>query len=245
MLVIPAIDLKNGKVVRLVQGRYEEVTIYSQEPLKVAREWQRQGAERLHLVDLDGALDGEPKNIAALRQILENTQLAVEFGGGLRRREDIASVINIGAKWAILGTKACEDSGFVKEMVDEFGEQIIVSIDVKLGKVAGRGWTETTQIEDIDLVKNLQGIGVKTFVYTDISRDGTLSGCNLEGVKRALEATDASIIYSGGISTMQDIENLKALEQQGLIGIIIGKALYEEKIHLTQIKKLLEKRDEN
>jgi len=244
MLVIPAIDLKNGKVVRLLQGRYEEATIYSQDPLKIAKEWQKQGAERLHVVDLDGALEGEPKNIDVLRQIVENTQLAVEFGGGLRRREDIASIISIGAKWAILGTKACEDLDFVKDVFAEFGEQIIVSIDVKLGKVAGRGWTETTQIEDVDLVKRLQDIGVKSFIYTDISRDGTLSGCNVEGVKKVLEATGASIICSGGISTMEDIKNLKALGPQGLIGIIIGKALYEEKIHLTQVRKLLEKRDE-
>ena len=242
MLVIPAIDLKNGKVVRLLQGRYEEATIYSQDPLKIAKEWQRNGAERLHIVDLDGALAGESKNITALREIVENTDVPIEFGGGLRKREDIAAIISIGAKWAILGTKAYEDLEFVKEMVGEFGEQIIVSIDVKLKKVAGHGWTNTTQIKDVDLLKTLQDIGVKSFIYTDISRDGTLSGCNVEGVKRVLEVTGASIICSGGISTMEDIKSLKALEKQGLVGIIIGKALYEGKIHLPQIKKFLEKK---
>ena len=240
MLVIPAIDLKDGKVVRLIQGRYEEVTVYSHDPLETAKSWQKQGAVRLHIIDLDGAFSDEVKNSYSLRQIIENTYIPVQFGGGLRSREDIAAVLSMGAKWAILGTKACEDLDFVKQIVAEFGEQIMVSIDVKLKKVAARGWTKTTQIEDVDLIKKMQKIGVQSFVYTDISRDGTLSGCDIEGIKRVLEETGASIFYSGGISSLEDIGELKTLEKQGLAGVIIGKGLYEDKIKLSQVKRFLE-----
>ena len=243
MLVIPAIDLKDGKVVRLIQGRYEEVTVYSHDPLETAKFWQKQGAVRLHIIDLDGAFSDEVKNSYSLRQIIENTHVPVQFGGGLRSREDIAAVLSIGAKWAILGTLACENLDFVKQIVAEFGEQIMVSIDVKLKKVAARGWTKTTQIEDVSLIKNMQKIGVKSFIYTDISRDGTLSGCDIKGVERVLEETGASIFYSGGISSLEDIKELKTLEKQGLAGVIIGKALYEDKVHLIRVKAMLEEKE--
>ena len=243
MIVIPAIDLKDGKVVRLIQGRHEESIIYSHDPVETANGWQKEGAGRLHIVDLDGARTGEAKNINVLRQIIESTNIPVQFGGGLRTREDIAAILSMGAKWAILGTKACEDLDFVKNIVAEFGEQIIVSIDVKYKKVAAHGWTETTNIDDVELVKKMQDAGIKSFVYTDISRDGTLSGSNIEGIKRVLEQTGASIFYSGGITSMEDVENLKTLEKQGLAGIIIGKALYEDKINLPQVKTFLEKKN--
>lgn len=239
MLVIPAIDLKNGKVVRLIQGSYEQVTIYSEDPVEMAKSWQAQGAERLHIVDLDGAKAGQPVNIDVLEQIVKDINIPVQLGGGLRRREDIAKILNIGVKWAILGTKACEDLDFVKEIISEFGEKIIVSIDVKDKKVATRGWTKTCDIEDVDLIKRMQKLGVESFIYTDISRDGTLSGFNVGGIKRVLEDTGAALIYSGGISSIDDLRRLKVLEEQGLLGIIIGKALYENKINLTEAKALL------
>jgi len=239
MIVIPAIDLKDGKVVRLVQGRYEESIVYSHDPADVAKTWQKQGAMRLHIVDLDGALAGESRNVYILRQIIENINIPVQFGGGLRTGEDIAAVISMGAEWAILGTKACEDLDFVQNVVAEHGKQIIVSIDVKYKKVAAHGWTEITQIEDVELIKKLQSVGVSSFIYTDISRDGTLAGSNIEGIKRVLEETSASIFYSGGISTLEDVKSLKALEAQGLAGIIVGKAIYEDKIHLLQIQRIL------
>ncbi|MBL7091897.1 MAG: 1-(5-phosphoribosyl)-5-[(5-phosphoribosylamino)methylideneamino]imidazole-4-carboxamide isomerase [Candidatus Omnitrophica bacterium] len=241
MIVIPAIDLKDEKVVRLLQGRYEKITVYSDNPVETAKTWQRQGAGRLHVVDLDGAKAGEPKNIKALHRIIESVDVPVQFGGGLRRREDISAVLSMGAKCAILGTTACEDLNFVKQIIAEFGERIIVSIDVKDRKVAVRGWTETSKLEDIELIGRLQDIGAKSFIYTDISRDGTLAGSNIEGIKRALRQTGASIFYSGGISSMEDVKDLKALESEGLAGIIIGKALYENKINLTQVKTFLEK----
>ncbi|MBL7085252.1 MAG: 1-(5-phosphoribosyl)-5-[(5-phosphoribosylamino)methylideneamino]imidazole-4-carboxamide isomerase [Candidatus Omnitrophica bacterium] len=242
MLVIPAIDLKDGIVVRLLQGKFDEMTVYAHDPAETAKAWEKQGANRLHIVDLDGARTGGVTNVTAARQIIEGVNIPVQFGGGLRTREDIDAIISIGAKWAILGTKACEDLDFVKKVVSEFGEQIIVSIDVKYKKVATRGWTETSAIEDVELIKRLQDVGVKSFIYTDISRDGTLTGINIEGIKRVLEETGASVIYSGGVSTMEDIKNLNPLEKQGLVGIIIGKALYENKIGLTQVKTFLEKK---
>lgn len=242
MIVIPAIDLKDGKVVRLLQGSYDEVTVYSQDAAEAAKNWQKQGASRLHVVDLDGAVIGKPKNLASLRQIVENTSIPVQFGGGLRSREDIAAIMNIGAKWAILATKACDDLDFIRQIISEFGERIIVSIDVKYGKVASGGWRKTSKMEDVELIKKMQDVGVKSFVYTDISRDGTLIGISISGVRKILEETGASIFYSGGISSMEDIKALKALEKQGLSGIIVGKALYEGKLNLTQVKTLLEQK---
>lgn len=242
MFVIPAIDLKDGKVVRLIQGRFEEFTVYSHDPAETARTWQKEGADRLHVVDLDGAQTGKIKNLASIREIVGNVDIPIQLGGGLRTREDIDAIINIGAKWAILGTKACEDLDFVKEVVSEFPEQIIISIDVKYKKVAVHGWTETTNVEDVELIKRLQDVGVKSFIYTDISRDGTLAGSNIEGVSRVLRETDVALFYSGGISSSVDVKNLQALEAQGLDGMIIGKALYENTLHLVQIKRMLEKR---
>ncbi len=240
MLVIPAIDLKDGKVVRLLQGRYEEVTVYSHDPVETAKTWKKQGARRLHIIDLDGALTGEVKNLETVREIIETTELPVEFGGGLREIEDVTAILTAGAKWAILGTKACEDLEFVKKAVMEFGEQIIVSIDVKYGKVATRAWTDISEMDAVEMIRRLQDIGVTDFIYTDISRDGTLSGSDTQGVSDVLDKTGASIIYSGGISSTQDIKALRELENKGLLGIIIGKALYEDKISLMQIEKLLE-----
>ena len=237
MLTIPAIDLKDGKVVRLLQGRYTEPIVYSHDPVETAKTWQKEGAKRLHVVDLDGALAGELRNIYVLREIIETLNIPVQFGGGLRTREDITAILSMGAKWAILGTKACEEINFVKEIFTEFGEQIIISIDAKFKKVAARGWTELTEIEDVQLIKQMQEIGARTFVYTDISRDGTLTGPDIKGIKRVLEETGAAIFYSGGVSSLEDLKKLLLLREQGLAGIIIGKALYENKFHLNQAIK--------
>jgi len=239
MITIPAIDLKDGKVVRLVQGRCEEFTVYSHDPVEMAKTWKKQGAERLHIVDLDGALAGESKNQYLIRQIIEEIQMPIEVGGGLRNHDDVAATLGMGAKWAIVGTKAFEDLEFIRSLAEEFGEQIIVSIDVKFKKIATHGWTKITDISDVEMVKKLQEVGVTSFIYTDISRDGTLTGVHLEDFKKLLEETKASMIYSGGISSIEDIKALKPLEAQGLSGVIVGKALYEDKIHLMQIKKLL------
>ena len=241
MLVIPAIDIKDGKVVFLLQGKYTEPKVYSHNPVEAAKEWEQEGASRLHIVDLDGAQAGEPHNIAALKNIIENVNIPVQFGGGLRKRDDIKDVLDIGVRWAILGTKACEDLMFIKEIVAEFGEQIIISIDVKYTKVAVHGWTRTTELEDVELIRKMQEIGIKSFVYTDISRDGTLTGANIEAVRRVLQETRASIFYAGGVTSLEDVHNLKELKAQGLSGIIIGKAFYENKISLLPIQKILDR----
>ncbi len=242
MIIIPAIDLKDGRVVRLIQGRYEHATVYSHDPKEIARSWQAQGAERLHIVDLDGAKAGRPVNIDVVGEVLKDINVPVQLGGGLRKRKDIARILGIGVQWAILGTKACEDLDFVQEVIKEFGEKIIVSIDVRDKRVALRGWTETSNVEDVDLIKRMQQIGVKSFIYTDISSDGTLSGLDVGGIKRVLEHTGAALIYSGGISSIDDLKGLKVLEKQGLAGIIIGKALYEQKINLNEAKTFLEEK---
>lgn len=242
MLIIPAIDLKDGKVVRLLRGKYEDVTIYSQDPAEIAKDWQAQGALRLHVIDLDGAMHGEVKNIEALRQIIKAVDLPVEFGGGLRKAEDIAAVIAAGANWAILGTRGCEDLDFTRKVAGEFKGKIIVSVDVRNTKVATCGWMKTSAKGDVELIKELQEAGIETFVYTDISRDGALAGINIEGIERVLEKTGASIIYSGGVSSLEDVRKLKSLEKQGLKGVIIGKALYENRISLSEAKRIAEEK---
>lgn len=240
MQVIPAIDLIRGKVVRLIQGDYDQVAVYSKDPAHIAQAFVDQGAKRLHVVDLDGAKEGKPVNTEALRHIVQSIDIPVEVGGGLRTIDNIVQVLDAGAKWAILGTKACEDIESIKSVVSEFGDKIIVSIDVKNGKVATRGWLKTSNVSDIELIKRLQDVGVSSFVYTDISRDGMLSGLNIDGVCRVLEATGAHLVYSGGVSTEDDVRNLKTLKDKGLTGIIIGKALYENKIDLSHALSIVE-----
>ncbi|MBN3038871.1 MAG: 1-(5-phosphoribosyl)-5-[(5-phosphoribosylamino)methylideneamino]imidazole-4-carboxamide isomerase [Candidatus Omnitrophica bacterium] len=240
MLVIPAIDLIKGKVVRLIQGDYDQVAVYSKDPAEIAKEWQAKGAGRLHIVDLDGARSGAPMNTEALGHIIESIDMPVEVGGGLRNKEDIRRILDLGASWVILGTKACEDLDFIKGIVSDFGEKIIISIDAKEGKVATRGWVETTDIEDVDLIKRMQDTGIRSFIYTDIARDGMLSGLNIKGVSRVLKETNTSLIYSGGVSSVDDVKDLRALEKDGLAGVIIGKALYEKKIDLTLAKAAAE-----
>ncbi|MFH1045627.1 MAG: 1-(5-phosphoribosyl)-5-[(5-phosphoribosylamino)methylideneamino]imidazole-4-carboxamide isomerase [Candidatus Omnitrophota bacterium] len=234
MIVIPAIDLKDGKVVRLVQGSYDNATVYSENPVEAAQGWCAQGARRLHIVDLDGAKKGMPCNLDVARLIVQGIEVPVQLGGGLRRYQDIASILESGVRWVILGTSACEGEQFIKRLTTAFGEGIIISIDVRDGKVAVRGWTEASDISDVDLIKKMQGAGVRTFVYTDISCDGMLSGMNIDKVQKVLQNTGATLIYSGGVSSVEDIRHLKTLEKEGLSGVIIGKALYENKFTLAQ-----------
>ncbi|MFH1245515.1 MAG: 1-(5-phosphoribosyl)-5-[(5-phosphoribosylamino)methylideneamino]imidazole-4-carboxamide isomerase [Candidatus Omnitrophota bacterium] len=242
MLIIPAVDLINAKVVRLIQGKYGEATVYSDNPVDIAGTWQKQGADRLHIVDLDGARIGSPQHLEQLKAIAQNIPLPVEFGGGVRTRADIEAVLAAGAKWVILGTKACEDTQFIQQATAAFGKKIIVSIDVKYGKASARGWLNNTAIEDVELIKKMQQAGVFSFIYTDITRDGTLRGIDTAGIERVLRQTQASIIYAGGISTEEDAKKLKRLENIGLAGIIIGKALYENRINLGQLRKTLEEK---
>jgi len=235
MLIIPAIDIKNGKVVRLYKGEFDTSKTYSQSPAAVAKRWQEQGAKLIHVVDLDGAMKGKPKNIAAIKKIASSVEIPVEVGGGIRTKADIEKVLAAGAHRVILGTKACEDEKFLKSTIAEFGEKIIVSIDAAGGNVATAGWQNVTDIRAVDMLKNLEMMGLKLVIYTVIERDGTMKGPDVDALREFLAAReDCLVISSGGISTLDDLMTLKSFETQGLFGVILGKALYEKKIDLEE-----------
>lgn len=238
MIVIPAIDLRGGLVVRLLQGKFAEQTIYSDNPAQVAKDWERQGAKLIHVVDLDGAEKGQIKNLSAIKEIVAAVKIPIEVGGGIRTREDILRLLEIGVSRIILGTKALEDEAFVKDCVNTWQERIVVSIDCSHGKVANKGWTSISCVKAADLAKKIESFGVKEIIYTEISRDGTLLGPNISAIKLMLESVKLSVIASGGVSSLDDIKKLKELEAQGLKAVIIGKALYEGVVNLREAIKI-------
>lgn len=240
MLIIPAIDLKDGAVVRLYKGRAEEKKVYSDKPADIARQWQAQGAKLIHVVDLDGAFSGVLKNLGGLREIINAIGVPVEFGGGVRSQETIKELLKLGVSRIVLGTKAIEDQNFLKKVFHEFGDKIIVSIDTRdRHTISTKGWqNESGAIGVADFAKQLKSIGFKRLIYTDISKDGTLTGPDIKGLECLLNEAKLNIIASGGISSLEDIEALKRLEKMGLEGIIVGKALYEGRIDLAQAIKL-------
>lgn len=244
MLIIPAIDLKDGYVVRLIQGNLRDKKIYSQDPVKTAKHWVRQGAQLIHIVDLDGATTGVLKNLGIVKKIVRAVSIPVEFGGGVRKIETIKSLLDCGIYRVVLGTKAIEDRNFLKQAFTKFKNKLIVSIDAKDKRVLVRGWQESCKFCDIlTLAKDFKGMGVKQLIYTDILKDGTLEGPNIKAIKALLKQTGINVIASGGISSLDDIRKLKLLESKGLIGIIVGKALYEGKFTLTEALKLTKKGD--
>lgn len=239
MQLYPAIDLKNGQCVRLKQGEFDNITVYSDAPEKVAAYWQEQGASFLHLVDLDGALAGHSVNEGVIRKIAETVSIPIEIGGGIRTEEAIASMLAMGVKRVIIGTKAVERPEFLKEMVEKFGEDAIVAgVDAKDGMVAVEGWEKVSTLKAIDLCLRMKELGVKHIVYTDISRDGMLTGPNVEATRRLTEATGLDVIASGGVSCMQDLDQLCSA---GISGAIIGKALYENRLDLREAVTRFEK----
>lgn len=238
MLVIPAIDLKDGCVVRYVQGRQDK-KVYSRDPIKTARHWRAQGAELIHVVDLDGAATGNPKNLAIVKKMIKEVDVPVQFGGGARKLETIRKILNAGALRVVLGTKAIEDKIFLKKAFKEFKKRIIVSMDVKAGHLSIKGWQRINKsIDVLKFAQTLKEMGFPQLIYTDILKDGTLSGPNIKEIKRLLKETDMEIIASGGISSLEDIFKLKLLEKQGLVGVIVGKALYEGRFTLSEALKL-------
>ncbi len=237
-MIIPAIDLRGGKVVRLFQGKFNQEKVYSRDPVKVAKHWARQGAQFLHIVDLDGALSGTPKNLNVVKEIAGRVGIPFEFGGGVRNMETISQLLGLGAQRVVLGTKAASDARFLKKAWKKFGEKIIVSIDVKDGKVLTQGSRMGAAKTTLDFAAELKKAGVKQLIYTDISSDGALSGPNIEGIKELLEETGLSVIASGGVSVLEDLLKLKKLEKLGVIGVIVGKALYEGKFTLTEALKI-------
>ena len=239
MLIIPAIDLKDGCVVRLVRGNLDDVKVYSKDPLKTAKHWVKQGAQLIHIVDLDGASTGSVKNLNIVKSIVEGISIPVEFGGGVRDIDTIEMLFNIGLSRIVLGTKAAEDEIFLKKVFDKFKEKIIVSIDAKDGKVLINGWQQGCQNLDAGvLAETLKNIGFRELIYTDVSKDGTLTGPNIKGIKSLLKETGMKIIASGGISSLEDISKLCLLKENGVTGVIVGKALYEGKFTLMQALKL-------
>lgn len=234
MIIFPAIDLKDGQCVRLVQGRVENKTVYSDTPEEVARVFQEQGARWLHIVDLDGAFSGAPRNTMVIRAIADAINIPFQVGGGLRRLEDVENMLNTGARRVIIGSRAVSSPDFVKSLIANFGpERIVLGLDARDGMVAVEGWVETSSLSALDFGKQMKALGVETAVFTDVSRDGLLQGPNLVSIEGMARETGLKIIASGGVSSRDDILSLKAMEELGVNGAIIGKALYDGKITLA------------
>lgn len=228
MELIPAIDLKDGKCVRLKQGRMDDDTVFSDDPVAVADLWVAKGARRLHLVDLNGAFAGEPVNGDIVNAIARaHPRLPIQIGGGIRSAETIQAYLDAGVQWVIIGTKAVKEPAFVKEMCRRFPGHIIVGLDAKDGKVATDGWAEVSDIDVVELARQFENDGVSAIVYTDISRDGMLQGVNVEATERLARAVAIPVIASGGITDLQDVRRLCEHQQAGISGAITGRAIYE------------------
>ncbi len=234
MLIIPAIDLKEGKCVRLLKGEEGTETVFSEDPSEVARKWEGCGAKLIHVVDLDGAFSGQPKNVDVIRKIIESVSSSVQIGGGIRSIEAIENYISMGAGRIILGTAAFLDSRFLTEACRRFPEKIAVGIDTKMGKVAVKGWKEVVDLEIESTLGVLESAGVSLIIHTNVDRDGTMEGVNLESVREFVKASPIPVIGSGGIASMEDIEKLSSLEELGLIGVILGKSIYTGRINLKE-----------
>lgn len=253
MIILPAIDLLDGKVVRLTQGKRDQVTVYSDDPVGIARRWKAQGAQWLHVVDLNGALDGTYINLPLAERIIQEVGLQVELSGGIRTKEALSRALAAGASRVILGTKACEDPAFVQEASDRFGHKIAVAIDAKRVpsaefrvpsanselstrnselRVVSRGWVASTDLTPARLTRSVMMLGIETIICTDVGRDGMLQGPNLELIEEVLAVGPLRVIASGGISSLDDLKRLKTLEDRGVVGAIVGKALYEGTIAL-------------
>ncbi len=239
MLIIPAIDLKEGKVVRLFRGHFDKKKTYSSNPVNTARHWEKQGAKYLHVVDLDGARSGRICHLGVIREMASSVRIPIEFGGGVRDEKSIKQLLNCGVERVVLGTKL-QDEKFLCRVFREFKQKVIVSIDAQDKVVKLSGWQrEYKRSGVLELIRKLEAIGFKEIIYTDIARDGTLKGPNIALVKKMLKNSHLSITVSGGISSLVDIYKLRPLGKQGLAGIIVGKALYEGKFTLREAMKLV------
>ena len=242
MLIIPAVDIKNGKCVRLLQGRMDDETVYSDDPHAMASKWTRLGAQLIHVIDLDGAFAKTPQNTGSIRKILESVNVPIQLGGGIRNEETVHMYLEMGVKRVIIGTGAIKKPEFVKTVCKTYPGQIVVGIDARNGKVAIDGWTQTTRIEAMELAKEFEDCGVAAINFTDIHRDGMQTGPNLDATLRLAEALSIPVVASGGVSSIEDIKNLLPLETAGVAGVIIGKALYSGKLDL---KAALDLTDQN
>lgn len=238
MQIYPAIDLKNGQCVRLKQGRFDDVTSYGDDPVQRAKIWEQAGATYIHVVDLDGARTGNSYNLEAIKKIVSAVNVPVQTGGGIRSMRDIEQRIDAGVSRVIIGTAAVNNPELVKEAVRVYGDKIAVGIDASKGMVATDGWEKISDVPAIVLCKKMAEIGVKTVVYTDISKDGMMSGPNIESTKELVEQSGINIIASGGVSTMSDLEGVESINAQG---VIIGKALYQGALDLKEVIERFEK----
>jgi phosphoribosylformimino-5-aminoimidazole carboxamide ribotide isomerase len=236
MRIFPAIDLKEGQAVRLRQGRMEEATVYAEKPLEVALGFRRQGADSLHVVDLDGAFAGKPINDSVIRELVLSSGLRVQVGGGIRTLERIRELLDLGVERVILGTVAVRDPELVARAAAEYGEKIVVGIDANDGLVAVQGWAETTELRALDLALKMKEVGVKHLVFTDISRDGMLQGPNIQSTAELARLSGLQVVASGGVSRLEDLVQLHAVAKQGVSieGVIIGKALYSGAFTLAE-----------
>ena len=229
MLLIPAIDLKDGRCVRLKQGDLDDATVYGDDPAAVARRWVDAGAQRLHLVDLNGAVAGKPRNEGAIRAIVEavGAEVPVQLGGGIRSLETIERYLDDGLSYVIIGTAAVKNPGFLHDACGAFPGQVIVGLDARDGKVATDGWSKLTRHDVVDLARKFEGYGIEGIVYTDIGRDGMMTGVNIDATVRLAQAVGVPVIASGGAGSLEDIDRLLAVESEGVEGVILGRALYE------------------
>ncbi|AUH53407.1 1-(5-phosphoribosyl)-5-((5-phosphoribosylamino)methylideneamino)imidazole-4-carboxamide isomerase [Chromobacterium sp. ATCC 53434] len=240
MLLIPAIDLKDGQCVRLRQGAMDDATIFSDDPVKVAAHWRDQGARRLHLVDLNGAFAGKPKNLAVIRDILGEVgeDMPVQLGGGIRDLDTIEAYLDMGLAYVIIGTAAVKTPGFLHDACDAFPGQVIVGLDAKDGMVAIDGWAKITNHNVIDLAKRFEDYGVNSVIYTDIGRDGMMTGVNIEATVKLAQALTIPVIASGGLTNLDDIRALCAVEDEGVEGAVTGRAIYEGSIDFAAAQTL-------
>jgi phosphoribosylformimino-5-aminoimidazole carboxamide ribotide isomerase len=243
MEIIPAIDLLGGKCVRLYQGDYDQSEVFGEDPVTMAQQWENQGATRLHLVDLDGAKSGEPINLAAIENITRTLKIPVQVGGGLRDRSRVQQLLKLGVQRVILGTIAVENPTLVGELCAEFPGQIVVGIDARKGKVATKGWLETSEVQATELAQRMAKFGAAAIIYTDIHRDGTMQGPNMEALRELAEGINIPVIASGGVSSVQDLVNLLKLEPIGVTAAIVGRAIYTGDVDLKEAMRAVSWRD--
>jgi phosphoribosylformimino-5-aminoimidazole carboxamide ribotide isomerase len=238
-ILYPAIDIRDGKCVRLIQGDYNRETVYNENPLEVAQQWQEQGAAWIHLVDLDGAKAGKPMNDRLIGDIAGVVNVPVQIGGGLRTQADVENLLSRGVSRVILGTSAIENRPFVHAVLKEYGSKVAIGIDARGGLVATRGWLETTEVKAVDLARELAEYGATTFIFTDISRDGMMEGPNVQAIADLARESGQTVIASGGVSRYEDLERLAQYADEGIGGAIIGKALYTGAIDLAEAHRRL------
>jgi phosphoribosylformimino-5-aminoimidazole carboxamide ribotide isomerase len=241
LIVIPAVDLKEGRCVRLSQGRMDQESVYSEHPVEMAKHWESKGAERLHVVDLNGAVMGKPIHRSLIKEIAQSLRIPIEVGGGIRDITTIEDYLSSGVRWVILGTAAFQNRSLVEEACRQFPERVILGIDARGGRVAIQGWNEVVSLDAVDLAKQFEGKGLSAIIFTDIERDGMSTGLNFESTRRLSTSTSIPVIASGGVSRIEDIEHLLELESEGVIGVIVGRALYTGSLDLEEAIQLAKK----